>query len=147
MPGSRCKCHYQIIIPGHSFGPSPTSRLRELGHGIEVERQDLLSEVSLLAVISRIFLHLGDSIGILDAATDTKFLSLCFTHTHTGTFTHIGTHTHRHTHRHMHTHRHTHTCTYIHTCMLLLLLLLSRVSHVRLCATPEMAAHQAPPSL
>jgi len=30
---------------------------------------------------------------------------------------------------------------------LLLLLLLSRFSHVRLCATPEMAAHQAPPSL
>ena len=27
------------------------------------------------------------------------------------------------------------------------LLLLSRFSHVRLCATPEMAAHQAPPSL
>ena len=32
-------------------------------------------------------------------------------------------------------------------CMLLLLLLLSRFSHVQLCATPEMAAHQAPPSL
>ena len=30
---------------------------------------------------------------------------------------------------------------------LLLLLLLSRVSRVRLCATPEMAAHQAPQSL
>ena len=30
---------------------------------------------------------------------------------------------------------------------LLLLLLLSRSSHVRLCATPQMAAHQAPPSL
>ena len=30
---------------------------------------------------------------------------------------------------------------------LLLLLPLSRFSHVRLCATPEMAAHQAPPSL
>ena len=29
----------------------------------------------------------------------------------------------------------------------LLLLLLSRVSRVQLCATPEMAAHQAPPSL
>ena len=28
-----------------------------------------------------------------------------------------------------------------------LLLLLSRFSHVRLCATPEMAAYQAPPSL
>ena len=31
--------------------------------------------------------------------------------------------------------------------MILLLLLLSRVSHVRLCATPETAAHQAPLSL
>ena len=30
---------------------------------------------------------------------------------------------------------------------ILLLLLLSRFSHVRLCATPETAAHQAPPSL
>ena len=30
---------------------------------------------------------------------------------------------------------------------MLLLLLLSRFSRVRLCATPEMAAHQAPPSL
>ena len=29
----------------------------------------------------------------------------------------------------------------------LLLLLLSHFSRVRLCATPEMAAHQAPPSL
>ena len=29
----------------------------------------------------------------------------------------------------------------------LLLLLLSRFSHVQLCETPEMAAHQAPPSL
>ena len=29
----------------------------------------------------------------------------------------------------------------------MLLLLLSHVSHVRLCATPETAAHQAPPSL
>ena len=28
-----------------------------------------------------------------------------------------------------------------------MLLLLSHVSHVRLCATPETAAHQAPPSL
>ena len=27
------------------------------------------------------------------------------------------------------------------------MLLLSHFSHVRLCATPEMAAHQAPPSL
>ena len=31
--------------------------------------------------------------------------------------------------------------------LLLLLLLLSRFSHVQLCATPETAAHQAPPSL
>ena len=31
--------------------------------------------------------------------------------------------------------------------MLLLLLLLSCFSHVRLCVTPETAAHQAPPSL
>ena len=30
---------------------------------------------------------------------------------------------------------------------LLLLLLLSHVSRVQLCATPETAAHQAPPSL
>ena len=30
---------------------------------------------------------------------------------------------------------------------LLLLLLLNRFSRVRLCATPQMAAHQAPPSL
>ena len=29
----------------------------------------------------------------------------------------------------------------------LLLLLLSRFSHVRLCVTPQTAAHQAPPSL
>ena len=31
--------------------------------------------------------------------------------------------------------------------LLLLLLLLSRFSRVRLCATPQMAAHQAHPSL
>ena len=31
--------------------------------------------------------------------------------------------------------------------MLLLLLLLSHFSHVQLCATPETAAHQVPPSL
>ena len=31
--------------------------------------------------------------------------------------------------------------------LLLLLLLLSHFSRVRLCVTPEMAAHQAPPSL
>ena len=34
--------------------------------------------------------------------------------------------------------------TYINIC---LLLLLSRFSHVQLCATPQMAAYQAPPSL
>ena len=34
-----------------------------------------------------------------------------------------------------------------HESAMLLLLLLSRFSHVRLCVTPEMAAHQAPPSL
>ena len=33
------------------------------------------------------------------------------------------------------------------TYTLLLLLLLSHFSHVRLCATPETVAHQAPPSL
>ena len=33
------------------------------------------------------------------------------------------------------------------TNLLLLLLLLSRFSRVRLCATPQTAAHQAPPSL
>ena len=31
--------------------------------------------------------------------------------------------------------------------LLLLLLLLSRFSHVRLCATPQTAAHQAPPPM
>ena len=30
---------------------------------------------------------------------------------------------------------------------MLLLLLLSRLSHVQLCATPQTAAHQAPPSM
>ena len=34
-----------------------------------------------------------------------------------------------------------------HQYSMLQLLLLSHFSHVRLCATPEMAAHQAPPSL
>ena len=34
-----------------------------------------------------------------------------------------------------------------HNIVKLLLLLLSRVSRVRLCATPETAAHQVPPSL
>ena len=33
------------------------------------------------------------------------------------------------------------------TCLISLLLLLSRFSRVRLCATPQTAAHQAPPSL
>ena len=36
---------------------------------------------------------------------------------------------------------------YIRLVLLLLLLLLSRFSHVQLCATPQTAAHQAPPSL
>ena len=36
---------------------------------------------------------------------------------------------------------------FFHFGELLLLLLLSRFSHVRLCATPQTAAHQAPPSL
>ena len=35
----------------------------------------------------------------------------------------------------------------LHTGKLLLLLLLSHFSRVRLCVTPETAAHQAPPSL
>ena len=47
-------------------------------------------------------------------------------------------------HMYTHTHIHTHTDAYE---MELPLLLLSCFSHVRLCATPEMAAHQAPPSL
>ena len=34
-----------------------------------------------------------------------------------------------------------------HQYSMLLLLLLSRLSHVRLCATPWTTAHQAPPSL
>ena len=34
-----------------------------------------------------------------------------------------------------------------HVVVVVVLLLLSRFSRVRLCATPEMAAHQAPPSL
>ena len=33
------------------------------------------------------------------------------------------------------------------TLLLLLLLLLSRFSHVRICVTPQTAAHKAPPSL
>ena len=37
--------------------------------------------------------------------------------------------------------------SFLSTELLLLLLLLSHFSHVRLCATPETAAHQAPPSL
>ena len=36
---------------------------------------------------------------------------------------------------------------HIHNELLLLLLPLSRFSRVRLCATPEMEAHQAPPSM
>ena len=34
-----------------------------------------------------------------------------------------------------------------HICILLLLLLLSHFSRVRPCATPQTAAHQAPPSM
>ena len=34
-----------------------------------------------------------------------------------------------------------------HQYSMLLMLLLSHLSHVQLCATPETAAHQAPPSL
>ena len=34
----------------------------------------------------------------------------------------------------------------MHYCLLLLLLLLSHFSRVRLCATPQTAAHQAPPA-
>jgi len=37
--------------------------------------------------------------------------------------------------------------TWVKSWRMLLLLLLSRFSRVRLCVTPEMAAHQAPPSL
>ena len=36
---------------------------------------------------------------------------------------------------------------HVYSGILLLLLLLSRFSRVRLCVIPEMAAHQAPPSL
>ena len=39
-----------------------------------------------------------------------------------------------------------HSSTVYNSQDMLLLLLLSRFSHVRLCATPQMAAHQAPPS-
>ena len=38
-------------------------------------------------------------------------------------------------------------CFHLYIVLLLLLLLLSRFSRVRFCATPEMAAHQAPQSL
>ena len=57
---------------------------------------------------------------------------------------------------HVHTHTHTHTHLEYFSCLpslsspkstLLLLLLLCHFSSVRLCATPETAAHQAPPSL
>ena len=36
---------------------------------------------------------------------------------------------------------------FVFTCLMLLLGLLSRFSRVRLCVTPSMATHQAPPSL
>ena len=54
------------------------------------------------------------------------------------------------THRDTDTHTQTKTSSLDnlkHLQCLLLLLLLSRFSRVRLCATPETAAHQAPPSL
>ena len=38
-------------------------------------------------------------------------------------------------------------CSDLALILKLLLLLLSRFSHVRLCSTPQTAAHQAPPSL
>ena len=47
---------------------------------LNVERENLVSEVSPRAVISRIFHGLEDPIGILDAATDT--MSQTYTHTH-----------------------------------------------------------------
>lgn len=83
MAGCICKCHCQIVIPGHSPGPGTrhSSRLRELGHVLNVERENLVSEVSPHAVISRIFHGLEDPIGILDAATDT--MSQTYTHTYT----------------------------------------------------------------
>ena len=43
--------------------------------------------------------------------------------------------------------RHQGLTAFFKASLLLLLLLLSRFSRVRLCATPETAAHQAPPSL
>ena len=54
---------------------------------------------------------------------------------------------HAHRHAEAPTHRHTHTHTHTHTHKTPLLLLLSRFSHVRLCATPQTAALQAPLSL
>lgn len=82
MAGCICKCHCQIVTPGHSPGPGTrhSSRLRELGHVLNVERQNLVSEVSPRATISRTFHGLEDPIEILDAATDT--MSQTYTHTH-----------------------------------------------------------------
>ena len=69
--------------------------------------------------------------------------------------------THTHTHTHIHTHAQTHnlslqmtsakellsSITLVQPAVWISLLLLSHFSCVRLCATPETAAHQAPPSL
>ena len=41
----------------------------------------------------------------------------------------------------------THSCMPMERTMVLLLLLLSHLSHVQICATPQTAVHQAPPSL
>ena len=38
-------------------------------------------------------------------------------------------------------------CVYIYICIYIYMLMLSHFSRVRLCATPQAAAHQAPPSL
>ena len=38
-------------------------------------------------------------------------------------------------------------CIYMYECMYMCVYLLSHFSRVRLCMTPETAAHQAPPSL
>jgi len=38
-------------------------------------------------------------------------------------------------------------CIYMYVCMYMCVYLLSHFSRVRLCVTPETAAHQAPPSL
>ena len=72
-----------------------------------------------------------------------------YTHTHTQTHTDTQTHTHTHTPQEYYSAmKNNEVIPFVATWMdlLLLLLLLSLFSHVRLCATPETAAHQAPPS-